>query len=126
VYDRVMILATSRPPAPSATTASPPFNNRPVNVVPQPMPDDVDVEPADQVVPPPGVMPPGMMPPGAVAPSAQPQSQPYPGVMPQQPGQQVPTTLDRPGMLPPPPGPTANPYQPYPQQPVVRRPGGGQ
>src|SRR5687768_8861806 len=68
VYDRIMILPTSRPPAVTASTP-PPFNNN-RNLLPQPMPaqvvDDQD-EPVDQgPVPPPGMAPPQGMPvPGA-------------------------------------------------------------
>ncbi len=127
LYDRIMILATSRAPAVSVSGGTPaPFTRPPVQPQIQPPVDDDDGEPGDQgVVPPPGMVPttmpqPGMMPAGV----QQPGVQPYPGAL-QQPGQQVPMTAPRPGMLPTPtPGTPGNPYQPYPQQPP-RRPGGG-
>ena len=134
-YDRIMILATSRAPAVSASGSTPPPFARPQLPQPpiQPPIDDDDGEPGDQgPVPPPGMVPmtmpqPGMMPTGMPAqPGVQPQ--PYPGGVLQQPGQQqVPMTAPRPGMLPAPtPGTPGNPYQPYPQQQQPpRRPGGG-
>jgi hypothetical protein len=128
LYDRIMILATSRPPAVSASATPAPFARPPFQQV-QPQPaDDDDGEPGDQgPVPPPGVMPAGMPQPGmppATAPGFQPPQQ-YPGAA-QQPGQQVPMTAPKPGMLPAPtPGTPGNPYQQYPQPPVVRKPGGG-
>jgi hypothetical protein len=107
MYDRVVIMPTSRPPAMAATPQ--PFASRP----PQPnlMPPVVDDD--EPQVP--------VMPPGAVPANVQ----QFPGPAPLQPGQQPPvTTLSRPGQLPaqPPPYP-GNPYQPIPQpQPVVRPP----
>ena len=136
MFEAVMIMPTSRPPAVTAS-APQPFNQRPPFPQPQPQPmmpvDDDDGEPRDQgVVPPPGVMPPGAI--MAPQPGVQPQVQPYPGMM-QQPGvmqqpgmpqqgvPQQPLVAPRPGMLPPAPQPIpGNPYQP-PQQPN-RRPGG--
>jgi hypothetical protein len=143
-YDRIMILATSRAPAVSASGSTPPPFTRPQMPQPpiQPPVDDDDGEPGDQgPVPPPGMLPttmpqPGMMPATGIPPTGMPpqpgmQPQPYPGVL-QQPGQQqVPMTAPRPGMLPTPtPGTPGNPYQPYPQQAQPpqqppRRPGGG-
>jgi hypothetical protein len=104
VYDRIMILPTSRPPAVSA--AAPTFN-RPAP--PPPVVPMVEDDPAvnDQSEHPPGTVPP----PGA---------QPFPGPTPN-PGLQQPTTAPRPGM-PPPPNVPANPYQP--QTPGARPPGG--
>lgn len=137
-YDRIMILATSRAPAVSASGGTPPPFTRPQMPQPpiQPPIDDDDGEPGDQgPVPPPGMLPttlpqPGMMPTG-IPPQPGVQPQPYPGVL-QQPGQQqVPMTAPRPGMLPAPaPGTPGNPYQPFPQQTQPpqqppRRPGGG-
>jgi hypothetical protein len=129
-FGRIMILATSRPPAATAVAQTPaPFNTRQALPQPQPVPVDDDAgEPSDQgVVPPPGMMPqpnvqsqPGM-------PVQQPMVQPYPGgnvpqAQPQQP--QQPPVLSRPGMLPPPNTPgTPNPY--IPGRPPVTRPGGG-
>jgi hypothetical protein len=121
VYDRIMILATSRPPAVTATP--PPFNsNR--NLMAQPMPaqvvDDQD-EPVDQgPVPPPGIVPQGMPVPGG---------QPFPTGVQQQPV----LTAPRPGQLPVPQAPPGmNPYAPPPGtrippgQPTTQpRPGGG-
>jgi hypothetical protein len=57
-FDRVIVLATSRPPAATASMAPPPFGNRAV-MPPQPQPppeDDDDGEPGDQ-----GPMPPPVM-----------------------------------------------------------------
>jgi hypothetical protein len=128
LYDRVMILATSRPPTQSASITPPPFTRPPLPQPPPQLADDDAGEPGEQgVVPPPGMVQPGVMPPNtANAPGMQPP--PYPGPMPQTGTvQQVPMTAPRPGMLPTPPtGTPGNPYQPYPQPPVVRRPGGGQ
>jgi hypothetical protein len=121
MYDRILILPTSRAPAATATTTPAPFNR---NLMPQPMPvpvDDDDGEPADQgPVPPPGMMP---------------QASPVPGPQPFPPGmqpQQAPVfTAPRPGMMPQPqpqqPNGVPNPYQPgaRPQNPPGRPPGGG-
>ena len=135
VFDRVMILATSRPPATSASTTPPPFGRPVPQPLIQPPVDDDDGEPGDQgvVVPPPGTVPPTMAQPGMMQPGFQPPPpQQFPGVL-QQPAQQVPMTAPRPGMLPAPaPGTPGNPYQPYPAQPNpnpnpnTRKPGGGQ
>ena len=136
VYDRILILPTSKPPVVTASAAPPPPFNR--NVMPQPMPvpvNDQD-EPIDQgPVPPPGMAPPGMQPQGM-----QPQGMPGPGVQPfptGAPQQQQPPpvlTAPRPGQLPQPqpqvPPPGMNPYAPpgsRPQgapQPQPGRPGG--
>jgi hypothetical protein len=87
VFDRIMILPTSRPPAFSAS-APPPSFSRPM---PQPQPDDDEpVEPVP-LAPPQG-------PPGS-------NIQQQPGM----PGQQ-PQTLTKPGMLPAAPGVPPNPY----------------
>lgn len=130
VYDRIMILPTSRPPAVNATAAPPPFNR---NLMPQPMPvpvDDDNAEPGDQgLVPPPGMpagMPPGMVPQGVPLPGPQ----PLPGAVPQGTQQQPVLTAPRPGQLPQPqPQPQGiNPYAPpgaRPQVPPPGRPGGG-
>ena len=126
LYDRVMIMPTSRPPAVSASAAPPAFTRPPV-VQPRPVPvDDDDGEPEDQGAPQPGAAPPATMPQPGMMPQPQPGANqpPYPG-MPQQPGQQVPTTAPRPGMLPAPtPVVPGNPYQTYPPPNVVRKPGG--
>lgn len=124
VYDRIMILATSR--APAVTNTPPPaFANRPM---PQPAPqpavdDDNGVEQGP--VPPPGVFPPGVLPPGM----QQPGGIQFPGQTP--PGQQQPVlTSPRPGPLPQPQQPavpgTVNPYAPgVIRPPPAPRPGGG-
>ena len=110
LYDRVIILATSKAPVSAPVSAPPtPFNraNRAVLAPPvpirQPPPEDDDVDPAQQ--PPnehPGVQAPGM---------------PFPGPAPAVPQGQVPPpnqgplTSPRPGPLPQPPQPNpANPY----------------
>ena len=107
-FDRILIMATSRPPAMSA--APPSFNNprpQPQVVMPNVVIDD-DNEPN------------GIMPPGSPGP------QQFPGQPPMQPGQAMPT-LSRPGMLPPPtPNIPGNPYQQQPPnqpQPNIRPPG---
>lgn len=118
VYNRITILATSKPPAPTATATPPPFTNR--NLMPQPVPVDDQDDADDQgPVPPPGMVPQGMSVPGP---------QPYPGAVPQ--GQQQPVlTAPRPGQLPLPQPQNAvpNPYAPgvRPTVPVPGRPGGG-
>lgn len=100
VFDRIMILPTSRPPANIGPLSSPPvFAPRPIPT--QPVPDMDDEEPV--VIPPQGAQQPGMQPqPG------------MPGATPQ-----GPLTAPRPGQLP----------QPTPQQPVPfgspTKPGGG-
>ena len=122
VFDRILIMPTSR--APAVAAAPPPQFNRP-----QPPPvmiqPDVDDEPNDPVLPP-GVVPEGNipgMPPGMPA-----GAQPVPGMP--QPGQQpVPMTQPRPGMPAPVPGGPGgvepNPYRPNQLPPGVRPPGGG-
>jgi hypothetical protein len=136
-YDRVIIMATSRPPAATATMPPPAFGRPAVQPIIQPPPDDDDGEPGDQgPVPPPGMNPNGpvqqafpgptvgpngqilgtqvpMNVPAGATPNAnpnQPITAPRPGALPQQPQQQ---------QFPP------NPYAPAvrPGQPVVR-PGG--
>ena len=106
VYDRIMILPVSRPPANSAPVAAqqPMFVNRPMPSAP---PVEVEDEVEEPVRPPSiGQMPPGMNQP--MLPGQQPNAQPT-----------GPLTAPRPGPLP----------QPAPQQPVPfgkpRPPGGG-
>ena len=105
VFDRIMILPTSRPPANTGPIASPPPNS----FVPRPAappPPDMDDEP---------VLPPG------ISTQPQPQGVPQPMVPGQQmpPNQNAPMTAPRPGQLP----------APAPQQPVPfgtpTKPGGG-
>ncbi len=134
VYDRIMILATSRPPAVTVGATPPPFARPAPQPQVQPPPVDDDGEPADQgVVLPPGAMPPTTMPQPGMMPQPNPaqagQPYPYPGTQPQQPAQ-VPMTAPRPGMLPAPAvGVPGSPYQPNPAQPQpnpnTRKPGGG-
>lgn len=115
VFDRIMILPYSRPPAAAAVPSSPmpqPFNPRPQPFNPQVQPDD-DAP----------TMPPGMNP------QNQPTGQmtaPMPGMLPQgqqpQNGAPQPQTLPRPGFLPVP----AGPQQPVPfGTPVPGKPPGG-
>jgi hypothetical protein len=117
LYDRVMILATSRPPASTGSAAPPsPFSNRTaIQQLPQAPPDDDDGEPGDQgPVPPPGMMP---------FPGANPnQGMPFPGQPPGVPNtnpnnpnanpNQPANTAPRPGMLPQP-QPQQMPVNPY-------------
>jgi hypothetical protein len=115
VYDRIMILATSR--APAVTASAPPQFNRPM---PQPMPQPVDVDEVEEpetVVPPPGVMPAVQNQPGQM-PQPNPQGQDQQG----QP-QQQPVTSPRPGPIPMSPVP-GNPYVPY--RPPAKPGGGGE
>lgn len=113
VYDRVIILATSRPPAAGVTAPPTPFNNRQAiqqPLAPQPPPpDDDDGEPQDQGPnAPPGLQNPGMpFPgPGVNNPNAPPMN---PNGVPQN----QPVVAPRPGMLPQP-QPGVNPYAPQP------------
>lgn len=121
LYDRVIILATSRPPAATATAPAPfGVQRQPIpQPLPQPPPDDDPGDPGDQGpvqapmqgVPQPGTQAfPGQM----IAPQGQPlgpNAQPMP--MQPFPGQQAPTTAPRPGQLPVQPQPQQiNPYTP--------------
>lgn len=133
-YDRVMILATSRPPAQSPTPAPAPFNRAIMRELPpQPPPDDDEGEPEDQgPVPPPGMIEaehpnaptpypgpgamPGMPPAGMQPPSGDPIMVP-PGGQPAQP-----MTAPRPGMLPAPQPGQQNPYGPLGRPPGVPDP----
>ena len=135
-YDRILILAASRPPATTAAAPQPFNNGRTLQTQMQQVTssDDDDGDPKEQGVAPNGVFPPQIGPrvPGPQAQPAQP-GQANPGPM----------TAPRPGMLPPPPAsgvppnpylispsqtqptaPAAQPTAPGPQQPP-RRPGGG-
>ena len=143
-YDRILILATSRPPVVTASTPSPsPFTSRPMPQVQQPSPTDDDVEfgpggnPANGPVP---AQPGATAMPMPTMPGPQPQQQ-VPGQV-GQPAQQAPMTAPRPGMLPAPtnngpavppnpylgtpPGPAAPGFNPNPPPPPVnpRGPGG--
>jgi hypothetical protein len=109
LYDRVMILATSKPPANTGINPAPqPFGGRTAitQMPPQPQPEDDDVgEPGDQGP----MMPPGMVPgqfpvpgaPGANGPNAPPQTMPIPGQMPAQNPNLVPPGAYPPGAYPP-------------------------
>jgi len=112
MFDRVMVLATSRGPVgvPSAAAPPAPFNNRANMPPPMPMPMPDDDEPVETPFAPPG-MTPGF--PG------QPGQTPNSGVQ-TQPGQ---LTAPRPGMLPAPPAGQPNPYAPMPLPAGVRPPG---
>jgi hypothetical protein len=127
-FDRVLILATSRPPAATASVPQP-FNvNRPaLTQMPQPPPDDDNGEPSDGPNPPPGmqgpVPPPGMATPGMPVPPAGMQN---PNAVPNQP-QQPPMTAPRPGLLPQPQQQVPpNPYAPGGRGIPGRPPGGGE
>ena len=115
LYDRVIILATSRPPAATIGPSPSPFNNRPAmpaSLPPQPPPDDDDGEPKDQgPVPPPGLQNPGMPFPGPT-PGMNPGANPNANPNMVNPGTNVPVTSPRPGMLPQPQPTPANPYAP--------------
>lgn len=134
-FDRVIILPTSRPPAPTASVPAP-FNiNRPAltQMPAQPPPDDDNGDPGDQGPngpngPPPGMQgplpAPGMPTPGMPFPAPGTQG---PNVNPNTPNQQ-PVTSPRPGMLPQPPQQQVppNPYAPPGVRPIPGRPGGGE
>lgn len=105
VFDRIMIMPTSRPPAASASASPPTFN--------QPRPMRVPTGDEDDPMDPPVMMPPNM---GGIQPNPNvPQMMPAPGMPPNM--QQPPLTAPRPGMLPPAPGQPGAP-------PVIRPPGG--
>lgn len=104
MYDRVTIMATSRPPAATAGNVLPPTFQRP-----PPMPVDSDDEPINVAMPPPMNNPvtgqfPGMPPQNVPAGVTMPTTQAQPGPM----------TSPRPGALPAPqlPPGVPNPYQP--------------
>ena len=58
-FDRVIVLATSRPPAANASMTPPAFGRPGVQQIMQPPPDDDDGEPGDQGMPPPVMGPNG-------------------------------------------------------------------
>jgi len=148
-FDRVIVLATSRPPAATASMAPPPFGGRQgVQPIVQPPPDDDDGEPGDQGMPPPVMGPNGpiqqVFPGPTVGPNGQilgpntpimtvpggPNGVPMgPNGVPVGPnGQGAPaTTAPRPGMIP---QPQQQPFPPNPYSPAGRpgpgRPPGGQ
>jgi hypothetical protein len=139
VYDRIMILASSRPPAVTASSPAP-FTSRPMPQVQQngPPDDDVEIGPATG---------PNMINGPILGQPGQPTVNPALMPQPMQPGQQqqAPMTAPRPGMLPAPvntapggqpqpnpylgtpPGPTAPTFNPMPPPPPAtpRGPGGG-
>ena len=106
VFDRILIMPTSRPPAVSASAPPPSFNPPPPRPMRMPVSDD------DDPVDPPIMMPPNML--GPQSNPNMPQMMPAPG-MPS--NTQQPLTAPRPGMLPTVPG------QPG-AQPVIKPPGG--
>jgi hypothetical protein len=117
-FEKVMILPVSRGPVGMASAPPPPtqFGRPPSAVQQMPVPVADDDEPVEQ----PQVTPPGMGAPQNVAPPSPFQAQP---------GQQVPMTAPRPGILPAPPPGQPNPYGPpgTPGSPVPTpfvRPGG--
>ena len=146
MYDRIMILPTSHPPAATASLAPQPFQRMQPQPQPEPMaePPDDDDEPVN--VPQPMPMPnpnvanpavspfPGAQPNPNAFPGAQPNPNanpavpvgPFPGpqavpVQPQpQPGQAMPVISPRPGAIPVPQNPNGvpNPYQPSVVRPV--------
>jgi hypothetical protein len=141
VFDRILIMPTSRAPA---VSAAPPPQFRAPPTPPVQIQPAVDDEPPNDPVMPPGAMPPGAMPPGAMPPGVMPPGAMPPGAMPNpnMPNPNVPTTQPVPGMpsvpatqprpgmpVPTPGGPGGvqpNPYVPQPQLPPgVRPPGGG-
>jgi hypothetical protein len=128
MYDRITIMATSRPPTTVVVSAPiPPTFQRP----PQPVDEEEPISVAPNLGQNPVVGAYPGMPPGTLPPGVQPQSIPGYGAQPaaaqqpvlqSQPGMPpAPQTSPRPGMLPPPtPAGVPNPYQPQ-----VVRPGGG-
>jgi hypothetical protein len=135
-YDRVIILATSRAPAATASMPPPAFGRPAVQPIIQPPPDDDDGDPGDQGPMPPPVMGPNgpiqqTFPGPTVGPNGQvlgtnvPMNVPA-GATPNVTPNQGPTTAPRPGMLPqqqpqqfPP-----NPYAPAGRPGQPTRPGG--
>lgn len=120
VYDRIMILATSRPPAMVAPAPTP------FRAVPTPPVVAGEVEPDDDVE----FAPPAPPVPGMGAPVPGQQAFP-PFQAPPNNGQPAPMTLPRPGMLPAPPttpqpGMNPNPLVPPGVQPTARPGGGGE
>ena len=107
MFDRILIMPTSRAPAMSTVQQQPPQFNRPM---PQPIEPDVDDAPVDPV-------------PGGPPPGVGDQPQPAPGMPAGQPQQAAPAPMTRPGMPPVPQGQPAPGQQPLP--PGVRPPGGG-
>jgi hypothetical protein len=142
LYDRVMILATSRPVVNPVSSPPSPFNGRAAlsNMPVQPPPDDDDGEPGDQnPVPPPGMVPGMQAFPGAPRGVPQPGPTPIPNanqIDPNTnpnniltPNTNAPVTAPRPGMLPQAPQQMPiNPYSPMgrPQPPTGRGGGGDQ
>lgn len=132
-FDRVFILATSRPPAATASVPAPFNMNRPVlQQMPQSPPEDNNGEPGDQGPNPP---PPGTQQGPFSAPGMQTPGMPSPGMPFPPPGMQgpngiavppnQPVTAPRPGMLPQPQQQMPpNPYAPGVVRPVPGRPGG--
>lgn len=107
VYDRIMILPTSKAPAATASaTVAPPAFNR--NVMPQAAP--VPVNDQDEAIDQGPVPQPGMVPQGAPMPGM-PGVQPFPTGAPAQ--QQPVLTSPRPGQLPLPAPPAGSPVNPY-------------
>ena len=109
VFDRIMILPTSRAPVVSASATPPPFTNNNRTMMPQPVDDDEPMQPP--------MMPPNMTPNGM-----QPAATAVPAQTPGMPTGAQPLTAPRPGMLPPPPAGQPNPYTTAP--PIIRPPGG--
>ena len=144
LYDRVVVLATSRAPAAAAGLSPPPFNRQAIQQIPQPPPpdDDDDGEPGDQgPMPAPGapngslqpfpgpavIGPNGPMngPTGVVNGPYGPMNGPNGPNGPFPANQQPPTTSPRPGQLPAPAQQQPNPYRPQgPPGPTAGRPGG--
>jgi hypothetical protein len=130
-FDRVIILATSRPPAVTASVPAPFSVQRPTlpQMPPQPPPDD-DGDPPDQGPNGPNGPPPGMQgpfPAGAPTPGMPfpPPGMQNPNANPNMPNQ-PPVTAPRPGMLPQP-QPQQMPPNPYaPGARIPGRPDGGQ
>ncbi len=100
-FEKVMILPVSRGPVGMASTPPPTQFGRPpaamVQQMPVPIADDDDPVEQPQVAVPPGMGP---------------QNVPAPNPFQAQPGQQVPMTAPRPGILPTPPPGQPNPYGP--------------
>ena len=108
VFDRILIMPTSRAPVNTGPVNSvpPPFAPRPVQAQPMPEMDEPVVNQPPGAPP----MPPGVVPPNMQQPQMQPQTQPG------QPG--APLTAPRPGQLP-------APQQPVPFGAPPKPPGGG-
>jgi hypothetical protein len=114
IFDRIMILPTSVAPAYTPIVQTTPSFTRPNPAL------IVEDDPVEPIGTPQGILPPGVAPQTMQTPG-------MPNPPPARPGMPTnqPLTADRPGMLPPPQTPPANPFVPNQVPPPARPPGGG-